>query len=259
MTELPEDVRQSVSQLLLAAADDKFVLGHHVSDWTGLAPILEADIAFSAIAQEEIAHAQALYEIVAPMLATSADALAFGRDPSAYRCAALVELADGFDWALAVVRQFLCDHFDALRLERFSKSTYQPLAALSARLLREESVHVEHADGWIRALGRGSAESTDRMQKAMDQLAPVASSLFEPVADQGKLEDDGLYPRLDDDMFDRWSSKLTRIATDAGLTLTLTPPAANAVGGRQGQHSQAFTELLDEVCEVYRSDPQAAW
>ena len=37
------------------------------------------------------------------------------------------------------------------------------------------------------------------------------------------------------------------------------PRTASAGGGRQGQHSQAFPGLLGEVCEVYRSDPQAAW
>ena len=62
--------------LLLSIADDKLILGHRNSDWTGLGPILEEDIAFSALAQDDIAHALALYEVIAARTDTTADASA---------------------------------------------------------------------------------------------------------------------------------------------------------------------------------------
>ena len=46
---------------LLAIADDELVLGWRDSEWTGIAPMLEEDVAFSSIAQNEIGHARALY------------------------------------------------------------------------------------------------------------------------------------------------------------------------------------------------------
>ena len=42
-------------------ADDEFVQGFLDSEWTGIAPMLEEDVAFSSIAQDEIGHARALY------------------------------------------------------------------------------------------------------------------------------------------------------------------------------------------------------
>ena len=63
------------AQLLLSLADDELILGWRNSEWTGIAPFLEEDVAFSSIAQNEIGHARALYELVARELGTDADAL----------------------------------------------------------------------------------------------------------------------------------------------------------------------------------------
>src|SRR6201984_2813204 len=73
---------------LLSLADDELIIGWRDSEWTGIAPMLEEDVAFSSIAQNEIGHARAVYEL----LSDDADALAFDRPPDEYRCAPLVEL-----------------------------------------------------------------------------------------------------------------------------------------------------------------------
>ena len=69
------------AQRLLEYADDELILGWRDSEWTGIAPSLEEDVAFSSIAQNEIGHARALYELAARDLGTTADELAFDRDP----------------------------------------------------------------------------------------------------------------------------------------------------------------------------------
>src|SRR6266705_2351689 len=53
------------AQRLLEIADDELILGWRDSEWTGIAPFLEEDVAFSSIAQNEIGHARALYELAA--------------------------------------------------------------------------------------------------------------------------------------------------------------------------------------------------
>ena len=55
---------QAVKNLIVQMADDAFIIGHRNSEWTGIGPILEEDIAFSSMAQDKIGHAQALYEII---------------------------------------------------------------------------------------------------------------------------------------------------------------------------------------------------
>lgn len=258
MTALPEQFKPALSELLLSIADDKLVLGHRNSDWTGLAPILEEDIAFSSLAQDEIGHASAIYQFIAPWRGISADKLAFGRTPEEYRCAAIVVRADNFDWALALARQFFCDHCDILRLTRLSKSGFAPLAALGARLAAEERVHIEHSDAWLVRLGQGGDDSRHRMQQALDQLGVPAALLLEPPQGVAELERAGIYPPTGD-MFAQWKRACERIATQAGLRLQLNPPPANVAGGRQGRHEAGFQEMWQELTEVYRLEPDAAW
>ncbi len=259
MNTLSERFKQPLADLLLATADDKLMLGHRNSDWTGLGPILEEDIAFSSLAQDEIAHAQALYEIIGSIVGNTADQLAYGRSIDEDRCAQIVEVPDGFDWAVAIARQFFCDHFDHLRLGRLSRSSYKPLADLASRLVAEERVHVEHVDAWVVRLGRGSDESKQRLQAALDQLSPMAPMLFEPVDREAELIAAGLYPQVEKDMFHAWRAVLQHVAHQGGLALELSPPNAGAQGGRHGQHSAHLKPLLDEMCEVYRLEPDAAW
>jgi ring-1,2-phenylacetyl-CoA epoxidase subunit PaaC len=259
LDKLKDELKKPLAELLLSVADDKFMLGHRNADWTGLAPILEEDIAFSSLAQDELAHASVLYDVAAGLLGTKADKLAYGRKPEEYRCAQLVELSDDFDWATALCRNFFCDHFDLLRLERLARSQYTPLAQLAARLRAEEQLHVDHVDSWLKRLGHGGQEANSRMQEPLDRLAPLAPSLLEPTQQLDKLEAEGLYPPFESTMFERWSESLHKIVDEAGLRLNLSPAMAEGMGGRSGKHSAAFLPLLDELTEVYRLEPEAAW
>ena len=49
---LTPPVRSGLAELLLTMADDEFVSGFTDSEWTGIAPILEEDVAISSIAQD---------------------------------------------------------------------------------------------------------------------------------------------------------------------------------------------------------------
>ena len=94
------------AELLLEIADDELILGWRDSEWTGIAPFLEEDVAFSSIAQNEVGHARALYELAARDLGTTADELAFDREPSEYRCSELVELRLP-EWERTIARHVL--------------------------------------------------------------------------------------------------------------------------------------------------------
>ena len=132
------------AQLLLSIADDELILGWRDSEWTGIAPTLEEDVAFSSIAQNEIGHARALYELAARELGGDADALAFDRAPDEYRCAPLVELRL-LDWAHTIARRWLYEEADELRIEALKAADDAELAGLAAKIDREEVYHRMHA------------------------------------------------------------------------------------------------------------------
>src|SRR5918996_1282205 len=110
-----EGMSASLIALVTALADDELIIGHRHSEWTGFAPHLEEDVAFSSIAQDEIGHAAALYDLIARRIDDDADHLAFGRDAEGYRHAVICERPNR-DWSYTLARQWLYDSADSIRL-----------------------------------------------------------------------------------------------------------------------------------------------
>src|SRR5579859_4124994 len=102
---LSSSTRMALVDYLLAWADDELVLGHRDSEWTGFAPMIEEDVAFSSIAQDEIGHAALLYRLSADLSdpPDDPDHLALRRPAPEYRHAALLERPNG-DWAFTIAR-----------------------------------------------------------------------------------------------------------------------------------------------------------
>jgi ring-1,2-phenylacetyl-CoA epoxidase subunit PaaC len=160
-------VNESEARSLLEIADDELILGWRDSEWTGIAPLLEEDVAFSSIAQNEIGHARALYELVARERGTTADELAFDRSPDEYRCSRLVELRLP-EWERTIARHYLYEQADAARLERLKQSDDAEIAGLAAKIDREEAYHRMHAQMWFDRL-----QDEPRFRSALDELRPL--------------------------------------------------------------------------------------
>jgi ring-1,2-phenylacetyl-CoA epoxidase subunit PaaC len=160
-------VKEQEQQLRLEIADDELILGWRDSEWTGIAPLLEEDVAFSSIAQNEIGHARALYELVARERGTTADELAFDRSPEEYRCAQLVELRL-LDWGQTIARHYLYEEADAIRLDALKQSADPEIAGLAAKIDREEAYHRMHAQMWHDRL-----RDEPRYVTALEELRPL--------------------------------------------------------------------------------------
>ena len=160
-------MNESEARSLLEIADDELFLGWRDSEWTGIAPLLEEDVAFSSIAQNEIGHARALYELLAREQGTTADELAFDRAPEEYRCARLVELRL-LDWEKTIARHYLYEQADAARLEQLKQSDDAEIAGLAAKIDREEAYHRMHAQMWFDRL-----KDEPRFTAALDELRPL--------------------------------------------------------------------------------------
>ena len=206
------------SERLLELADDELVLGWHESEWTGVAPTLEEDVAFSSIAQNEIGHARAVYEL----LADDADALAFDRRPEEYRCAPLVELRL-LDWAHAIARRWLYEVADEIRIEALKADA--EAGGLAAKIDREEAYHRMHAQMWHDRL-----RDEPRFRAAVEELWPYAVGLLPPE------QRDELARRT---AFDLPSDSLLQ-------------------GKERGSHVPELQELWEEMTVVRRSAPAGA-
>ena len=174
-------MNEEVQRTLLEIADDELILGWRDSEWTGIAPLLEEDVAFSSIAQNEIGHARALYGLVAREQGTTADELAFDRSPDEYRCAPIVELRL-LDWAQTIARHYLYEEADANRLERLRQSDDPEIAGLAAKIDREEAYHRMHAQMWHERL-----QDEPRYISALEELRPLLEQRGEHTSELGGL------------------------------------------------------------------------
>lgn len=245
------------ANLVLSLADDKLMLGHVQSDWTGLGPILEDDIAASSMAQDDMSHALVLYEYLGSRFDLDPDVIAFEREPAEYRCCDMVTMPDEFDWAFSLVRRWLLSLLAAPILDRLGNSGDEALDERCRKLQAEQAVHVDYLDDWMRRLGTGSSESHQRMQDAIDALAPHAGMLLEvPGRDLAEDED---FCRGREELFNEWLAAVKATLDSAKLTADITLPAVDCIGGRRGEHAEHFVAQLTEMNEVRCTDPGAAW
>jgi len=249
--------RDALAQLLLATADDEFVIGFWDSEWTGIAPMLEEDVATSSISQDEIGHARALYELLAELTGQDADEIAFGRQPEAYRHAALMNHART-DWAFTVARRYLYETADTVRLEALARSSYEPLSQLAAKMRREERYHLMHLDTWLRRLA-GSDGARERLAEALRTLWADALAVFSPVPGEEVLVRGGELPEPMATLRTRWLEQISPVLAGLGLPgPTADDLAAGAEDGRT-RRTDAFRWLHGEFTMVAASERGATW
>jgi ring-1,2-phenylacetyl-CoA epoxidase subunit PaaC len=248
--------RDALAELLLTLADDEFVLGFWDSEWTGIAPMLEEDVAMSSISQDEIGHARAWYELLATLTDDDADRIAFGRAPDGYRHAALMNHART-DWAFTVARRFLYEQADAVRLEALARSSHASVAELAAKMRREETYHLMHFDVWLRRLAEAGGEARERLQAALASLWPDAQSIFTPMAGEAALAAAGILPEGLESMRARWIERVRTALAALGLQEPGDVEAPSAEG--RTRRTDAFAWLHGEFTMVARSDRGATW
>jgi ring-1,2-phenylacetyl-CoA epoxidase subunit PaaC len=282
--------------LLFALADDELILGHRHSEWTGWAPHIEEDLAFSSIAQDEMAHARLLYGLAKDLTGRDEDSLALGRKPEEYRNAVLCERPNR-DWGYSLARQFLYDTADAVRLEAIAESTWKELAELTGVIRLEEKYHLDHARAWFERLAGGPQTARQKLAEGLVAAVGEAIALFEPLQGEDGLVADGVLPRSSEELLAGWLAVLGEDLEAVSLDYVLehhgpiggemVPTSTGEIeagaealsvpgivrrdgrwaheggfagaGGRHGRHSEDFEPLWDEMTALYRGHPGATW
>jgi ring-1,2-phenylacetyl-CoA epoxidase subunit PaaC len=246
--------KHALRHFLIALADDELILAHRNSEWTGHAPILEEDIAFSNIAQDELGHATLWYNILQELTGEDPDEMVFARDASDWRNVQMVELPKG-DWAFSMLRQYLFDMAEVARTAYLVNSRYRPVAEAAAKIRLEEIYHLRHTQAWVRRLGLGSDESHQRMQQSLETLWPYAQQLFVPIIEEPLLLEAGIV--IETAMaYQEWRNRVEAHLTTSGLFIpNLDTPPSNS----RCDHTHFLPLLLQEMQIVARSDFEAAW
>lgn len=247
----------AIKELLYRIADDLLILGHRNSEWTGIGPLLEEDIAFSSMAQDKIGQSLALYQLLHQLGEQEPDVVAFMRNAPQFHNCQFVELPIG-GYEFSLMRHFLYDHSLFIRFQSLTDSSYEPLAELSRKLVGELRYHVLHADTFIKQLGVATEESISRLQTALNEAMPYALGIFEPSPYENTLISQGIFVG-EEALYQSWQSEITKVLEKTSLEIPELDMSTAKTGGRSGQHTTHLQQLLDEMSEVFKLDPGAEW
>jgi ring-1,2-phenylacetyl-CoA epoxidase subunit PaaC len=249
--ELSERERRAVEAQLFRVADDEFIQAERYTFWQVRAPTLESDLAISNNAQDELGHARLWYDAI-KQFGYSEESLIWEGNPDDFQHSTFVELSfEEGDWADAVLRAYLYDEAEDIRLAALAESSYEPIRDRTSRIQGEEEYHLEHAVSWLERLVDDES-GREQLQTALDRLYPYALTMFEPVGDvEAAIVDLGIRDRTLEEMRTEWESRVTEQLTELGLDIPDTGPASPT--GRDNEHTEEWHDLFEEMTSSYRN------
>ncbi|MGN7400639.1 1,2-phenylacetyl-CoA epoxidase subunit PaaC [Cytobacillus praedii] len=263
---MDKDYQSSLISLLYQLADDDFILAYRGSEWLGLAPHIEEDVAFSSISQDTMGHAAMFYQLLSDLGEGDVDYLAHARPAKERKNAILLEMVNGpghylskpsYDWAFAVVRNYFYVQAKKVRMESLKNSSYDPLANAALKVNMELYYHLLHWKTWFVQLLQAGGEARKRMEDAIHRvwddfdgvlsLGPLGKELatFKIIESENILKG-------------KWKQSMKPVFDSVNL---LMPEefGMHSGDGRKGEHIKDLEEALLTLSEVYQTDPAASW
>jgi ring-1,2-phenylacetyl-CoA epoxidase subunit PaaC len=237
-------------------ADNTLVLGQRLSEWCGVGPFLEEDLALTNTALDIIGQAQLLLKLAAELKGDkSADELAFLRDQHEFKNVLLVEQPNG-DYAHTMLRQYMMDVYHVCLYGELANSSHTQLAAIAEKSLKEVIYHKQRSELWIKRMAFGTPESFERLQNALNHLWHYHHELFEANKQTAELVSTGM--AVDpEQLHSSWGGEVKALI--ATTKLQIPQSGWKATGGRVGQHSEYLGKMLCEMQFLQRAYPNCEW
>ncbi|KUP09294.1 phenylacetate-CoA oxygenase [Bacillus coahuilensis m2-6] len=254
-------------ELLYQLADDDFIHAYRGSEWLGLSPHIEEDVASASINQDTMGHAFMLYGLLSDLGEGSIDELAHGRtNKDQWRNAIVVELPNGpggykeeprYDFALAVVRNYFYIVAKLVKVHSLKESSYEPLKNISTKMSMELFYHHLHWKTWFVQLFTAGGEAKTRMSQALTIILQEAEGLFDMGALESNIVAEGLISSKQEliHSFQQFiEPTLKNASIEAPLKIDM-----KMGNGRNRNHTKHLQSAIQTFSEVYSSDPTATW
>jgi ring-1,2-phenylacetyl-CoA epoxidase subunit PaaC len=261
-----KDFKAALTELLYQLADDDFILAYRGSEWLGLAPHIEEDVAFSSINQDTMGHATIYYNLLENLGEGKADDLAHMRSSSERKNAIILEEVNGsgdylneprYDWAFAVVRNYFYDLAKKIKLEALKTSSYEPLAHAAVKINMEQYYHVMHWSTWFKQLLSANEDAKTRMMAAVEKVWADLDSVLSFGPKAKEIADLGLIEK-EENIKQRWITHMKAVFEE----LEIDYPGEFGMkrgNGRIGEHTKDLDSALATLREVYETDTVSAW
>lgn len=259
------ELKTAVVELLYQLADDDYLYSYRGSEWLGLAPHIEEDVAFSSITQDTMGHATLYYNLLQDIGEGDADVLAHLRPKEERRNSVLVERQNGegyyketpiYDWGYAVVRNYIYTTAKKVKIDSLKNSSYEPLARVAVKMSAELYYHLVHWKTWFVQLCTATDDARTRMAAAIEEVFKDVGDLFSLGEMATSITGFDLIDS-EEVLQEKWVALIAPTLEAAEVTLpTLPNPKLN---GRKGQHTEELSSAIETMSEVYRSDLTATW
>ncbi|HSS60127.1 MAG TPA: Phenylacetic acid catabolic protein [Candidatus Limnocylindrales bacterium] len=159
----------SLSDLVLALADNKQMLGLRYAEWATRAPSLEADIAAAAMGLDDLGHSRVLYGCLEP-LGTDPRGPERELDPASLRHLAYFD-EPWTEWSQFVAANAILDSAFTAMIEACVNGSVEVLQHRLRKMLVEERYHFLHGRSWLRS-GIEQAPLLQAWQEALEFFGP---------------------------------------------------------------------------------------
>ncbi len=252
-----KNMNKNLIQYIYGIADNSLILGQRLGELCGHGPSLETDIALTNISLDLFGQVRSYYQYVAKLQGGDAteDTVAFLRLEREYKNVLLVEQPNT-DFAYSITKQFLFDIFHLALLEELQNSKDEMLAAIAKKSIKEVLYHTRFSSDWIKRLGDGTEESSNRIQTAINDLWIFTDELFHQTDADKAMVAEGI--GVDTTLLKvNYYKKVSAILDEA----TLQTPTIEYFqkGGKQGIHSEHMGFILTELQFMQRTYSNMTW
>lgn len=250
-------MKDSLQEYLLMLGDNSMILGHRLSELCGHGPSLETDIALTNISLDLFGQVRNYFQYAAELDGdeVSEDTIAFLRKERNYLNVVLAEQPNT-DFAYVIVRQYLYDLFQSFLQPELMQSKDERISAIASKSYKESKYHLRFSSEWMKRLGAGTEESSDRMQNAVEHLLPFADEFFKETEVEKEMYDKGIAPDVKS-FREAYYKNVTSLLEEANLKMPELKP--RVVNGKKGVHSEHMGYILNELQFMQRAYPGMEW
>lgn len=240
----------------LRLADNNMILAQRLAEWCSFGPILEEDLALTNMSLDLLGQAESMYDYAASFQKNkSADDLAFLRSEREYLNNLLVEQPNG-DFAFTMMKQVLFSAYTKHLYEILISANDETIKGLAAKAIKEVRYHLRHSSEWIIRMGKGTVESKERSQHALNELWRFTDDMFECNETDRELIASGVIPETEA-VYKRWKETVVELMLMADLKI---PDTGHVIkGGYNGIHTEHLGHMLCEMQYLQRAHPGASW
>ncbi|PCH95511.1 MAG: phenylacetate-CoA oxygenase subunit PaaI [Bacteroidetes bacterium] len=247
----------SLYSYCLRLGDNSLILGHRLSEWCGHGPFLEEDIALTNIALDLVGQSRMFLQYAAELKGgdSTEDSLAYLREEREYLNALLSEQPNG-DFAVTNSKNYLFSVFNYHLYSELSNSKDEKIKAIAEKSIKEVAYHVRHCGKWMVRLGKGTEESHQRLQDAVNDIWMYTDDMFESDENTDLLVEQGMAANLNK-VRSNWLKDVTEQLKEA--TIDIPTDTWMMKGSLQGKHSEHLGFLLAEMQTIPRTFPNSEW